>query len=127
MSKNPTWYFYTGILSLGYSIYAFANYYTMTGAQLIDPKIAKSKILNGEIKLVIDIRTKLEWNLGNYPNALHIPISELNKNSISKKYKNFGILVYCNTGQRARVAAERLKSYGFKKVFYIAGTYKTIM
>lgn len=127
MSKDPTWYLYTGIISLGYSIYAIANYYTLTGAQLIDPKDAKSKILNGEIKLVIDIRTKLEWNLGNYPNALHIPISELNKNSISKKYKNFGILVYCNTGQRARVAAERLKSYGFKKVFYIAGTYKTIM
>ena len=127
MFKDTTWYLYSGILSLGYTIYALANYYTLTGVQLIEPDDAKSKILNGEIKLVIDIRTKMEWNLGNYPNAMHIPITELKENSVPNEYKNIGILVYCNTGQRARVAAERLTSYGFNKVFYIAGTYKTLM
>ena len=39
MSTNTNWYLYTGILSLGYTIYAFANYYTFGGIQLIKPGI----------------------------------------------------------------------------------------
>ena len=48
MFSDTTWYLYSGILSLGYTIYALANYYTLTGVQLIVPDDAKSKILNGE-------------------------------------------------------------------------------
>ena len=69
----------------------------------------------------------MEWDIGHYPNAVHIPLGKLNKNSLSKEYKNEGILIYCNSGQRARVAAEKLKQYGFNKVYYIPGTYKTII
>lgn len=127
MTNNVSWFLYSGVISLGYSIYAFANYYTLTGIQLIEPNIAKTKISNNEIKLIIDIRTKMEWNIGHYLNAVHIPLGTLNTNSISKEYKNEGILIYCNSGQRARVAAEKLKKYGFSKVYYIPGTYKTII
>lgn len=127
MTNNVSWFLYSGIISLGYSIYALANYYTLTGVQLIEPNVAKNKILNNEIKLIIDIRTKMEWDIGHYPNAVHIPLGKLNKNSLSKEYKNEGILIYCNSGQRARVAAEKLKQYGFNKVYYIPGTYKTII
>ena len=49
------------------------------------------------------------------------------KRKINQINKNDGILVYCNTGQRARKAAEKLKKLGFKNVFYIASTYKTIL
>ena len=38
-----------------------------------------------------------------------------------------GILVYCNTGQRARFAAEKLASLGFQDVVYIDGSYRTLM
>lgn len=127
MTNNVSWFLYSGVISLGYSIYALANYYTLTGIQLIEPNIAKTKISNNEIKLIIDIRTKMEWNIGHYPNAVHIPLGTLNKNSISKEYKDEGILIYCNSGQRARIAAEKLKKYGFNKVYYIPGTYKTII
>jgi len=127
MTNNVSWFLYSGVISLGYSIYALANYYTLTGIQLIEPNIAKTKISNNEIKLIIDIRTKMEWNIGHYPNAVHIPLGTLNKNSISKEYKDEGILIYCNSGQRARVAAEKLKKYGFNKVYYIPGTYKSII
>jgi len=40
--------------------------------------------------------------------------------------KNAGIVTYCNTGQRARSGAERLKALGFKNVYYIDGTYSQI-
>jgi len=41
--------------------------------------------------------------------------------------KNKTIVVYCNTGQRARKASEEIKKLGFNKVFYIEGTYKSLI
>jgi len=38
-----------------------------------------------------------------------------------------GLLVYCNTGQRARFAAEKLEDLGFKDVYYIAGHYSSLL
>jgi len=38
-----------------------------------------------------------------------------------------GLLVYCNTGQRARFAAEKLEGLGFKDVYYIAGLYTSLL
>ena len=58
-------------------------------------------------------------------------IISLNKYAFSEEYNNVylneGILVYCNTGQRARYASEQIAKMGYKKVYYIDGTYKSIM
>ena len=48
-------------------------------------------------------------------------VSELNLSS--KK----GTLVYCNTGQRARVAANKLEKMGFLEVYYIDGHYSSLL
>jgi rhodanese-related sulfurtransferase len=37
------------------------------------------------------------------------------------------ILVYCNTGQRARRAVDIMREFGYKNVYYIEGTYKTLL
>lgn len=100
--------------------------YTMTGSQLITSKKAKRLIKSGKIKRVIDVRTDMEWRLGHYPGAVHIPVNKIGKRSTSKLPKR-GLLVYCNTGQRARFAAEKLIELGFKEVYYIAGHYDTIV
>jgi phage shock protein E len=100
--------------------------YTMTGSQLITSKKAKRLIKSGKIKRVIDVRTDMEWRLGHYPGAVHIPVNKIGKRSTSKLPKK-GLLVYCNTGQRARFAAEKLIELGFKEVYYIAGHYGTIV
>ena len=124
---NENFYLITSIISGIISLISIANYYTLTGIDLISNIEAKTKIKNGEIKVIIDVRTLMEYNLGHYPNALHIPYNKINKNSVNQINKNDGILVYCNTGQRARKAAEKLKKLGFKNVFYIASPYKTIL
>ena len=104
-----------------------AKIYSLSGNQLISAKNAKFFIKKGVINKIIDIRTKIEYNLGHYPNSVHLPVNEINKNSVKKMNKNLGILVYCNTGQRARIAAEKLNKLGFKYVYYIDGTYKSII
>ena len=57
----------------------------------------------------------------------------MNRKTISQFMKKHNIkksetlLVYCNTGQRARSAADKLNDAGIKNVVYIAGSYKSIM
>lgn len=108
-------------------IFMAAKIYSLSGNQLITSENAKFFIKKGVINKIIDIRTKTEYNLGHYPNSVHLPVNEINNNSVKKMNKNLGILVYCNTGQRARIAAEKLNKLGFKYVYYIDGTYKSIM
>ena len=125
---NSNFYFYSGIASSLYAIFAFGQYYTYSGAQLLSSKEAKEKIKKDNA-IVIDVRTQTEWNLGHLKNAKHLPISNINEknaNQILGKNKQRNIVVYCNTGQRARRAAELFKCYGFENVFYIAGTYKSL-
>lgn len=119
-------FLYTGIISALYSLYAFASYYTYSGANLISSNIAKQYINNKKITLIIDVRTNTEYNLGHYPNSINIPVSEITKDKLNYP-KDTSILVYCNTGQRARKASEIINSFGFTNVYYIAGTYKTII
>ena len=122
---NSQFFLYTGIISGIYTVYASLRYYSLTGSNLISCIKAKNFIKNKKIKYVIDVRTDLEWNSGHYKNSLHIPIQNINKNILNKKIpnKNNGILVYCNTGQRARNGAEKLVSYGYNNVYYIDNVY----
>jgi phage shock protein E len=99
--------------------------YTITGENLVSSGEAKKMIRNGKIKKVIDVRTSMEYRLGHYKGAIHLPAGKMNKQTTSKLPKR-GLLVYCNTGQRARIAAERLIQLGFKDVYYIAGHYSSL-
>ena len=101
------------------------QYYTYNGSHLIDSQTAKLKIQNKEIEVVIDVRTQYEYDKGHFPGALHVPVQNINRETIDFP-KSTGILVYCNTGQRARRAAEMIQSLGYTNVSYIAGSYKTI-
>ena len=123
---NSNFYLTSGILAFVYSIFAAGQYYTLTGSQLLSPQEAIKKIKNKQIQHIIDVRTKLEWNQGHYPKALHLPVLDIEEDKLPKN-KSEGILVYCNTGQRARVAAETIRSFGYTNVYYISGTYSTIM
>lgn len=104
-------------------------FYTYTGSQLISNKKAKKMIETKKIKYIIDVRTKYEFQMGHYPNALHLPVSNIKQ--IKKKFpfikKTDSILVYCNTGQRARSASETLNDLGYMNVFYIATTYHSLI
>lgn len=110
------------IIALG----AAAIAYTLTGENLVSSSEAKKMIKSGKIKKVVDVRTLTEYRLGHYPRALHLPVTKMNEKTTNELPKK-GLLVYCNTGQRARIAAEKLIELGFEDVYYIAGHYSSIM
>lgn len=102
--------------------------YSHSGEQKIDSELAKLLIESGHINKIIDVRTDLEWQIGHHMKAIHIPTSKINEKSLQKSgiKKTDNILVYCNTGQRARIAAEKIRKLGYTNTFYIVGSYSSI-
>lgn len=125
--NNSTFYLTSGIISLGYTMYAGLKYYSLSGKGLLTSLEAREMLRKKEIKHIIDVRTPMEYNYGHYKKSKNIPITDLNKNNIKHINKLDTILIYCNTGQRARRAADIMRELGYKKVYYIDGTYKGLL
>lgn len=84
----------------------------------------KEMINNDEIKLIIDVRTKEEYDLGHIENAINIPYDEITNNlEYLEQYKNDIILVYCRTSNRSTIAADVLHNNNFKKVYAMTDGY----
>lgn len=114
-------YLYIGIVSGIVSVASFLAHYTFSGSQLVSASEAKKRIAKGAV--VLDVRTKFEYGTGHHPGAKHVPPSQF---ETLKLRKDTDIVVYCNTGQRARAAAEKLKGLGYTNAVYIAGPYGTL-
>ena len=112
-------------LAIAVGLFAGLLTYTLTGDNLVSSEKAKELIRSGKIKKVIDVRTSMEYDAGHYRGAVHIPVGSINKKTTAQLPKS-GLLVYCNTGQRARFAADKLRALGFKDVYYIAGLYSSL-
>jgi phage shock protein E len=90
----------------------------------ISTEDANKLIQNGYFKTVLDVRTDIEYSLGHFPGAVHIPAGQIASRVMNEiPSQTNPILVYCNTGQRARRASELLKKMGYENVRYIAGSY----
>jgi len=111
-----------------YSLYSRDRVGSITRAHLVSGSRARKMLDKRIVLTVLDVRGDLEWNQGHFSSAKHIPhnmVSEANMRRLDVK-KEDAVLVYCNTGHRAKQAAEMLKSIGFKSVYYIATTYESI-
>jgi rhodanese-related sulfurtransferase len=99
----------------------------ITNLYKISSEDAKMIIENSPNTLVIDVRTNLERRtFGFYPGSVHIPANNL-ETEMTKYVKDRQIIVYCNSGRRARLAAEKLVKLGFTKVNYIVSPYTTLL
>jgi phage shock protein E len=107
---------------------AMVLYYTYNSPLWISADEAKKGIAEGKFPLVLDVRTDMEHKLGHYPEAIHIPTAKL-ATELERRLpdKTKGVLVYCNTGQRSRYAADMLKAKGYKDVRYISGPYWSLL
>ena len=97
------------ILILIVILYTSHRYY-LESPYRVDIDVAR----NTKYDVVLDVRTDIERKtIGFYPNSLHIPAQELTERVKSEiPNKNASILVYCNTGHRAKMATEKLRSMG---------------
>ena len=115
-------FFCTAVLLFGY-------YYSISSPYMISAEKARSLLNQKKIDIIFDVRTKIERDVfGYFPGSIHIPAGSLNKETLSKfPNKDARILVYCNTGQRARMATETLKKLGYKNVMYIPTSHVALL
>lgn len=74
--------------------------------------------------LLIDVRTKDEFALGNISGARNIPVDDL-RNRLSELPKNSPVVVYCAVGLRGYLAYRILVQNGYTNVANLSGGYKT--
>ena len=63
--------------------------------------------------LLVDVRTKREWQQGHIEGAVHLPVGGITAESAGVLPKNKSLVVYCAVGVRANRAAEKLRALGF--------------
>ncbi len=80
-----------------------------------------SKIDYKELKnrnaLIIDVRTKGEYNEGHIKGSLNIPLDQINTNLSKIEDKNRPIITCCASGMRSSLAKGILKSAGYQEVY----------
>jgi len=91
------------------------------GGKAVSPAIA-TQMINKENAVIVDIRTKKEWDTGHITGAKHIPIADLTRRIDElEKFKTKPIIVVCNIGQTAGTASKQLKDAGFENVTRLQG------
>ncbi|MDU1538383.1 rhodanese-like domain-containing protein [Paraclostridium tenue] len=89
-----------------------------SGYENINAKETEDLLASGDDIVVVDVRSKDEYDMGHIDRAMHIDYNEFNDN-LSKldDYKDKTVLLYCRTGNRSEKAAKILEKNGFKKVY----------
>ena len=107
----------------------FSYQYAVSSKYIVSSEKAKEMIMSNKIDLVLDVRTDIERNtLGYYAGSVNIQDSDLEKR-MRNEYpnKNLRIIIYCNTGHRARIATDKLHEMGYKNTMYISSSYGSLM
>jgi len=75
-----------------------------------------------DVPVVLDVRTRPEYDAGHVPGAINIPFGEIGTRAgeIPSKGRN-ELVVYCGHGPRAWIAAMRLRRLGYRQVVYLRG------
>lgn len=79
---------------------------------------AKNIIDENKDCIILDVRTDEEFFTGHAEGATNLDIDFLNADSAAEAIpsKDTPILVYCKTGERARLACETLAALGYTKI-----------
>lgn len=93
-----------------------ANYKTLTAQE------AKTMMDEDNEIIVLDVRTQAEFDSGHIEGAILIPDGEIAKNAETiLTDKDARILVYCRSGRRSALAAEKLVELGYTNIYDFGG------
>lgn len=88
----------------------------------ISQKEAKEIMDSMEEYVILDVRTKEEYDEKHIPGALFIPNEEIQKRAEAELLdKEMTILVYCRSGNRSKAASEKLVELGYTNVLEFGG------
>lgn len=79
----------------------------------------KELLDSDDTAMLIDVRTKEEYEEGHLDNAINIEYRELSKTleEMGKNYTSTPIIVYCKTGNRSDLSYNELVNSGYSNVY----------
>ncbi len=83
-------------------------------SKIVTSSEASSLIKEGAI--LIDVRTKEEYDEKHITGAVNIPLAEIEKGNINYD-KDTAIIVYCRSGNRSATAAKELITLGYTSIY----------
>lgn len=86
--------------------------------QALDAELAKGAVL-------VDVRTRMEYQSGHFPAAMHIPVDEL-RSRLAELDRQIPVIVYCKVGLRGYIALRILQQNGYQ-VKNISGGYTAFL
>ena len=88
----------------------------------VEPEAAKALVQQQQDLVVLDVRNPNEFVVAHYPNALNIPVNEL-ETRFAEVPVGRPVLVHCGMGRRAKRGYEilREKRPDIKDLYYIKG------
>ena len=116
------------LLLVGAAVFYFLYNMAVNSRWRISATEARRRLSVGEFDLVLDVRTAAERStLGYYPGSVHVAAADLGR-VIPARYpdKSAAILIYCNTGHRARLASDALHALGYENVRYISSSHMSL-
>jgi rhodanese-related sulfurtransferase len=89
-------------------------------AQEISAQQALSQQQAGDGLVFLDVRTPEEFASGRVPGAVNIPVGQLSSR-LAELEKDDRLVVYCERGPRAAIAADTLLGAGYTNVRHLTG------
>jgi rhodanese-related sulfurtransferase len=94
------------------------KYAYVSASQMVE----QIKKMNKEDYVILDVRTKEEYDEERIPNSVLLTLDEIeNKAGTILPNKDIRIYVYCRTGRRSEQAAYKLIKLGYTNVYDIGG------
>lgn len=91
--------------------------YTSPSYHELDAK-GSYNLLKNTKPLILDVRTKMEYDMGHIKGAILIPVQELEQRfSVISDYQHQDVFIYCASGNRSTVASRILIRSGFKRIY----------
>ncbi len=88
----------------------------------ISQDIAKSEMDSNKDIILLDVRTRAEYDEEHISNSVLIPLNELKGRAEKElKDKNQKIFIICRSGNRSKSATNILNSLGYKNAYDIGG------
>ncbi len=93
----------------------------MCGCQNVKNERTLEEIIASESYIIVDVRTKEEYDESHVVGSINIPYDEIENYSLDKDKT---IIVYCRSGNRSKIAYDTLISLGYD--VYDLGAFSSI-
>jgi rhodanese-related sulfurtransferase len=87
--------------------------------------LGATHLINTRDALLVDLRETRDYEGGRVPNAVHVPMSQLESRAgeLAKETAR-PVIAYCALGNRSRMAGAALAKAGFKEIYHLNGGFK---